>query len=159
METDYNHNDSVITFCHNTPWIYITEAQAKHPGCEKHRGWRKSRAALWMRVATVWRLTVGRGPGRVFLYLESLLWGQTDFDLQVLNLSQFLLQLPRLPHLEKSLKRRPGPKPSCARRPTSQTEFDFNVRVANITVQYTMWTAFGRYLNGSSGYTGLCSVE
>lgn len=39
---------------------------------------------------------------RMFLYLESLLWGQTDFYLQVFNLSQFLLQLPHLTHLEKS---------------------------------------------------------
>lgn len=37
----------------------------------------------------------------VFLYLVSLLWGHTDFYLQVFNLSQFLLQLPHLPHLEK----------------------------------------------------------
>lgn len=30
METNYIHNDIVITFCHNTPWIYITAVvQAK----------------------------------------------------------------------------------------------------------------------------------
>lgn len=37
---------------------------------------------------------------KCFLYLESLFWGKTDFYFQISNLSQLLLQLPHLPHLE-----------------------------------------------------------
>lgn len=58
-----------------------------------------------------------------------------------------------------SWKKAPKSKAKLHETFNSQTGFNLRLSICSIAFQQAIWTAFGRYLNGSGGYTGLCSVD